>query len=127
MPNAFVKFLTDTGRITQDQSEHLEDWLRHDPQPIGMIAMSHGLLTGNGIDDILQRQSETRELFGDVAIKMAHLTREQVNRLLEVQHFRRHAAVVEGLALSGQLGIEEAADCFAEFLRRQPALCGPKR
>ena len=84
MPNASVEFLTDRGRITQDQAGNLEVWLRYDHQPIGMIAMSHGLMSGRGIDDVLERQSETKELFGDVATKMALLTREQVDRLLDV-------------------------------------------
>lgn len=121
MPNAFVEFLTENGRITQDQAHNLDAWLRHDPQPLGMIAMSHGLLTGHEIDEVLQRQSETRELFGDVAVKTALLTNQQLERILEVQQFRRHVTVVESLALSGRMGIEDAAECFAEFLRWQPA------
>ena len=76
VPNAFVEFLTDTGRITQDQAGNLE------------------------------------------------VTREQVDRLLDVQRFSGHAAVLESVAFSGQLGTEEAAERFGEFLRLQPARCG---
>lgn len=76
MPNAIVEFLTDTGRITQDQAGNLE------------------------------------------------VTQEQVDRLLDVQRFSRHAAVLESVAFSGQLGTEEAAERFGEFLRLQPARCG---
>ncbi len=124
MQNYFVEFLLSRKRISPSGAERLEKWLRHTPQPIGMIAMSHGLLTGHAIDEILHRQSETGELFGEIAVKMAHLTQAQVDHLLDVQRFRRYTTAVEGLALSGRLPIEEATALFSDFLRTETVTGG---
>lgn len=85
-----------------------------------MIAMTHGLLTGHAIDEILNRQCETRERFGEIAIKMAALTEAQVERLLSVQSFRHCTIAVEGLVLSGSVPMDQATVYLAEFLREVP-------
>jgi len=69
-----------------------------------------------------QRQQETAERFGEAAVALGAMTSEQVDRLLEVQRFRRAAHVVEGAILAGMLRGTDAVASFGEFLRRSPAL-----
>ncbi len=118
--NAFVEFLLESDRLTPAGASVLEQRIKHALAPMGMIAMAHEMLTSHAVEEILIRQDETREPFGEAAVRLSYLTPTQVEQILDIQRFRRHATVVEVLVLTGLMRIEEATDAFAEFLRREP-------
>ena len=120
MHNAFVEFLLESERLTPAGASILEQRIKHALSPMGMIAMAHEMLTAHAVEEILIRQDETREPFGEAAVRLSYLTPTQVEQILDIQRFRRHATVVEVLVLTGLMRIEEATDAFAEFLRREP-------
>jgi len=120
MCNAFVEFLLDSGRLTAAGASILESRMKNTLVPLGMIAISHEMLTGHAVEEILLRQEETTERFGEAAVRLSYLTPTQVEQLLNIQRFRRNVTVVEVLILTGLLSVEEATEAFAEFLRREP-------
>jgi len=113
----FARYLLERDLIPKGVSQRLAErqFVR---EPIGMIAVGHGLLTPTQIDEILDRQRERRDRFGEIAIALGFLTLEQAETLAKIQEFRTSAEIAEALALSQIISIEEAAQYLGSFLLR---------
>jgi hypothetical protein len=105
MEHPFVKYLSDRDLIPPGASRHLA---RTPCEPIGMIAVNHGLLQVPQIDRILDAQRGSQERFGEIAVRMGFLTAKQVDLLVKIQEFRAAVAITEALALAGVLKYEDA-------------------
>jgi len=116
MHRCFIDFLVERGLISEAAGQHIAGARHHVPEPIGMIAAGHGLLRPDQIDMILDRQQGNRGRFGEIAVELGCLKREQVDTLLAIQKFRTAAVVAEALALAGLLAWEDALRYLGMFL-----------
>jgi hypothetical protein len=115
----FFDYLLKIGVITEDAHERLAGFSRWAREPIGMIAVQHGLIRNNEIDRVLDAQRKSKLRFGDLAVEMNLLSRRQVDRLLEVQNFRIMTDLFEALVLAGTLEHHEALRHLADFIHRE--------
>ncbi len=114
---AFVEFLSERDAISATIARRLagRHYVR---EPIGMIAVGHGLLNPAQVDLVLDRQRECRDRFGEIAVQLRLLTGEQVDVLVKIQEFRTSCEIAEVLALSHAMTIEDAARHVGAFLTR---------
>jgi hypothetical protein len=115
----FVNYLQDQGLISPQAHSLICQAIPHAREPIGMIAVQHGLIRGDDIDKVLDAQRGSKLRFGELAVRMGLLREEQVDRLLEVQMFRAVSDLVEVLVLSGQLPFDLAAEHLSRFLNSE--------
>jgi hypothetical protein len=116
MRRAFLEFLATEGYVPSDRIEDLWCLLRGAPEPIGSIAFSHGMISGGDIDVILDQQRHRYRPFGEIAMEMGMLRREQVEALLLVQQMRAAVETAEALALAGVCSIEDMKLAVGKFL-----------
>lgn len=115
----FVRYLLDRQIVAPRIKEVLNQAAPLPREPLGMIAVQHGLMKGDQIDRILNTQRESPRLFGDLAVEMRILRREQIDRLLRIQEFRVNSHVAEALVLSGAMKFDEALGQLGEFFRAE--------
>lgn len=120
MEMPFLSYLRSTGRLSHSDVERISRWAMSNREPIGMIAVAHGLITGEQIDEVLDRQRQSGEKFGQVGIELGLLTEKQVQTLLEIQRQRMVTVVLEALSLSESLPLREGLLAHAEFITSQP-------
>ncbi len=125
MRTVFLDFLASEGAIPVEQMEQIEGLLRTVPEPIGSIAFSYGMITGNDIDAILDDQRMRYRPFGEIAIERGLLTTQQVDTLLGIQRIRAATEISEALALAGVCTMEQVVRQLGRFLShyQHPALC----
>jgi hypothetical protein len=113
----FGFYLKKKGIISAEQLiEALETQL-HTLPPIGQLALEEGIISPRDIFDVLRAQRESpHERFGEIAIEMGLMKRDQLMRLLMIQADRRRP-LAEVLVTIGVLSDEQAAAEMAEFRR----------
>lgn len=111
----FIGFLRTMNRLDEVAARRVEEWIQSNHEPIGKIAVEHGLICGRQIDEILNMQRETRTLFGEIAIALHILTQVQVDRLLDIQRLRSLNSGIEALSLSGLIPLDESLHLLAQF------------
>lgn len=116
MHQPFVDFLVGRDLISDSVGQQITSTHCYIREPIGMIAVGHGLLRPDQIDLILDRQRDSKQRFGDIAVELGCLKREQVDLLVAVQEFRASAAAAEALALAGVLSWDDAVRYLGAFL-----------
>ncbi|HOA74861.1 MAG TPA: hypothetical protein PL151_18330 [Phycisphaerae bacterium] len=116
MQHPFITFLMERQLIPAHASRHLSGMRALVREPIGMIAVGHGLLAAHEIDRILDRQRESTDRFGEIAVEMGVLTAEQVETLIKIQEFRTASAICEALSLAGILPCEDAFRYLGAYL-----------
>jgi hypothetical protein len=82
--------------------------------PIGQLALEEGMLSARDIFNVLQAQRSSPDVrFGDMAVEMGLMTRDDVMRLLMIQADRRmpvaEILVAEGILSKSQVEAELAA------------------
>lgn len=118
MRTAFLGYLANEGVIPPDQTGQIEGLLRAVPEPIGLIAFSYGMITGNDIDAILDEQRKAYRPFGEIAVSKGLLSPEQVETLLGIQRMRAVTEVAEALALAGICSMEVIIAQLGSFLSK---------
>jgi hypothetical protein len=118
MRTAFLDFLAAEGVIAPEQMDQIQSLLRAVPEPIGSIAFSYGMTTGNDIDAILDDQRTLHRPFGEIAVSRGILTQQQVETLLGIQRMRAVTEVAEALALAGVCPMEEVVTQLGRFLSK---------
>lgn len=113
MEHPFVTYLVERDLIPSDTIKHLSKSTCMVREPIGMIAVGHGLLIGSQIDHVLDEQRGCTqrgdtERFGEIAIRMGYLTEEHVQTLVRIQEFRTAVAIMEALTLAKVFRYEDA-------------------
>lgn len=116
MIDDFLQFAAERGLLTSEQVRLVRTQLRTAPEPIGMLAFRHGMISGADIDRILEAQRDDGRVFGELAIEMGLLTAAQIEALLCVQRCRNAVEVAEALALSGLVPPGRILPCLGEFL-----------
>jgi hypothetical protein len=116
MQHPFVQFLIDRDLVSPAAAQQLLGRGCLVREPIGMIALSHGLLQATQIDAILDWQRNCSERFGEIAVSLGFLTAAQVDLLVKIQEFRAACAITEALALSDVLGYEDSVRYLGAFL-----------
>lgn len=115
-PNLFVDHLARCGLISPTQTQQVMLWVAGRCDPVGLIAVEHGLLVGEQVEAILERQNGCDWRFGEVAVAAGYLTKPDLDRILEVQKHRRWSSVAEAVILAGILPSERVYRAFAEFV-----------
>jgi hypothetical protein len=85
-----------------------------------MIAVDHGLIIGQQIDEILNRQRESKLKFGELAVEMGLPTPDKVRTLLQIQQSRMLTDTVEALALAGVIPLMTGVHLLSDFVKEQP-------
>jgi hypothetical protein len=116
MKASFADYLVATGRVTPDRLELIprSEWLHR--EPMGRLAMLHGLLSGVDVEEVLRHQRTNGQRFGEVAIRMGMITREQLEVLFRGQSLRACLELVEDLALAGILDFTTGLVAATEFI-----------
>jgi hypothetical protein len=87
--------------------------------PIGQLALEENVLSPRDIFSVLHAQSDSPdERFGDLAVEMGLMTREDLMRLLMIQADRK-PSVAEILVGQGVLSQQKAASELAAYRRAQ--------
>ncbi len=106
-------------------SEHLELAPCEAPRPgawvgsgntLGSIGLRLGLLSLDQIDQITNRQSSDRRLFGEIGVDLEFLTGDQVDRLLLLQRFHRCLDLGALLVIEDRITFAALLDLIAEYL-----------
>ena len=113
----FGLYLKNQGIISAEQLvDALETQLKTLP-PLGQLALEEGIISPRDIFDVLRAQSESpNERFGDLAIEMGLMTRDDLMRLLMIQADRKRP-IAQILVGQGVLSEQQAATEMAEFRR----------
>lgn len=83
--------------------------------PIGQLALEEGVLSAREIFAVLQAQSTSpQERFGDMAVQMGLMTRQELMQLLMIQADRR-VPIARILVYQGALSESDAARELAAF------------
>jgi hypothetical protein len=86
---------------------------------IGQLALEEGLISPRDIFDVLRAQRETPDVrFGDLAVEMGLMTRDELMRLLMIQADRKRP-LAEILVAEGVLSQERVDAEMTEFRRLQ--------
>lgn len=118
MQHPFIEFLMERDLVPVSVAKRLIEDKRYVREPIGMIAVSHGLLRPDQIDTILDHQDDSNKRFGEVATELGFLTEQQVETLIKIQQARVPTDIAEVLALAGVLSCEEATQHVATYFLR---------
>lgn len=115
MEHPFIQYLLNHDLIPASASRCLSNHTCMIREPIGMIAVGHGLLGGPQIDKILDEQRGCSDRFGEIAIRLGFLTAEQVETLVKIQEFRTAVSITEALALAGIIKYEDAVRYLGRY------------
>ena len=118
MSQPFVEFLIERDLVPAAVGRQLGEKSNFVREPIGMIAVAHGLIQANEIDVILDRQRACKQRFGEIAVELGILPQGQVETLVKIQEFRTSACITEALALASVLSCEDAVQYLGAFLVR---------
>jgi hypothetical protein len=87
---------------------------------IGALSLRLDVLTLENIDAIIEQQAREPKLFGELAVQLNFVTREQVDRLLQIQQMHWALEVGEMLVLAGIIDLPKLAELLARFLAEHP-------
>src|ERR1051326_7883027 len=115
----FGLYLKKKGILTADQLvAALEIQLTTLPR-IGQLALEEGIISPRDIFDVLRAQRESPGIrFGELAIEMNLMTRDELTRLLMIQA-NRNRPLIKIVIERGMLSPEQAAVEVPEFRRSQ--------
>ena len=68
---------------------------------LGNLALQHGLLGMDGLEQVLEAQQTDGTLFGEKAVELGLFTRPQLDVLLRAQRYRAVLGLAEELAIHG--------------------------
>jgi hypothetical protein len=120
----FGLYLKKRGIISADQLVDALEAQIHALVPIGQLALEEGILSARDIFDVLRAQSDSPSvLFGELAIELGRMDREQLTRLLMIQADRKRP-ILEILIWQGVITRRQATMEMAAYRREQSQ---PKR
>lgn len=116
MKHHFAQYLVSSGEIDPRALERVSEVTWEAREPIGRLALMHGLLDPNAIERVLEHQQRTREPFGQIAIQLGIMSRDQLCTLLNGQGARACVEMIEDLALGGAITIQHGLDALSRFI-----------
>jgi hypothetical protein len=110
----FGMYLKNKGAISAEQLVAALEVQMNTLVPIGQLALEEGILTARQIREVLRAQSGAPRIrFGELAVELRFMTRDEVTRLLMIQADRRRplAEILlwQGVLTPSQLSVELAA------------------
>jgi hypothetical protein len=115
----FGLYLKRKGRITASQLVDAIEAQHAKLVPIGQLALEEGILSARNIFDVLQEQGKHPHIrFGELAIEMGLMTRDDLMRLLMIQADRKRP-IADLLVMHGVLTREQVASELADYRRAQ--------
>jgi len=113
----FGLYLKNKGIITAEQLVAALE-VQHDRlTPIGQLAMEEGILSARNVFKVLRCQSDLpHERFGDMAVELGLMTRDQLELLLAVQASRK-PPLLDILIRQGALSASRADEELAAYRR----------
>ena len=118
----FGLYLKKKGIISAEQLVAALETQLNTLTPIGQLALEEGIISPRDIFDVLRAQSASPNVrFGDLAIEMGLMTRNDLMRLLMIQADRKRP-VADILVAQGVLSREEKAyemACFRESMAKR--------
>jgi hypothetical protein len=113
----FGLYLKNKGIISAEQLVAALETQLNTLTPLGQLALEEGIIAPRDIFDVLRAQSQSPNVrFGDLAIEMGLMTRDNLMRLLMIQADRKRP-LAEILVGQGILTAERSAAEMAEFRR----------
>ncbi len=111
----FGLYLKKKGTISAEQLVAALEMQLNTLTPIGQLALEEGIIAPRNIFDVLRAQSASPNVrFGDLAIEMGLMTRDDLMRLLMVQAGRKRP-LAEILVGQGVLSNRQLANEMASF------------
>jgi hypothetical protein len=111
----FGLYLKNKGIISAEQLVTALESQLNTLTPIGQLALEEGIISPRDIFDVLRAQSESPNVrFGELAIEMGLMERDDLMRLLMIQGDRKRP-LAEILAGQGVLTKEQSAAELAAF------------
>ena len=115
----FGLYLKNKGIITAEQLVDALQVQMNKLVPIGQLALEERIISAREIFDILRAQKDSpTERFGDLAVEMGLMTRDDVMRLLMIQADRKRP-ITEILVGQGALTPHKAASEMTAYRRSQ--------
>ena len=111
----FDKFLSGRTGIDEDEFPLSGEWAGAG-ETFGAIALKLNMITMTTIDALIEAQQVDNLRFGELAVKLGVLSREQANRILEVQRFHRSLETGERLVVHGKLALPKLLRILADYL-----------
>ena len=112
----FAEYLVTTARVGRERIETIPRDERRSTEPLGRLAMLHGLLSGADVEEILRHRHIDDRLFGQTALRLGMMTQDQLDVLLRGQSIRACLELVEDLALAGALEFKSGLEAITEFV-----------
>ncbi len=84
--NILGYYLVEIGQISMEEFKALIRITEEERVRLGLIAVSEGLMTEEQTKKVNKRQAKVDKKFGEIAIDMGYLTKDQVDYLLSKQH-----------------------------------------
>lgn len=113
-PGQLSEFLSLKLGIAKEDLPEPGDWAGSG-NTLGSLALRMGILSLDQIESIVDLQVSGDQRFGDTAVKLGYLAREQVDLLMHVQALHRCIDLGAPLALSGHAELPEVIALIAEF------------
>lgn len=113
----FGLYLKKKGLVTAEQLVAALETQHDTLVPIGQLALEEGILSARDIFDVLQAQNEAPNIrFGDLAIEMGMMKRDDLMRLLLIQADRKRP-IAEILVGHGVLAKQQIDNELAAYRR----------
>ena len=111
-------FLLMRGKVSKSDLDAACQMQKINNHLIGVLAVDRGMLKHEQLEEILKRQTQAQPYmrFGEIALGLGHLTRAQIERLLEIQDDNR-LRIGEILVLQSKITEQELIDELAEYRR----------
>ncbi|MGD8393945.1 MAG: hypothetical protein PVF43_00555 [Candidatus Eiseniibacteriota bacterium] len=112
------EFLLMRGRISKSDIEAATELQKVNNHLIGVLALDRGMITRDELEEILETQAQSQPYmrFGEVAVALGHLTRAQIQRLLDIQDDNR-LRIGEILVLQSKITEHELIEELAVYRR----------
>jgi len=117
----FGQYLLEKGRITSQQLVDALEYQKSVSQPIGALALDHGLLSVDQVKLILGRQLKNEKRFGDLAVSLGLLTQAQIDELLQAQSSHK-LLLGEALIIKGYIAVETLERELKEYKKEEVKL-----
>jgi hypothetical protein len=115
----FGLYLKKKGIISAEQLVDALEAQVHALVPIGQLALEEGILSARDIFDVLRAQTDSPStLFGELAVELGLMNRDELMRLLMIQAERKKP-IVEILIWQGAINRRQATMEMANYRREQ--------
>jgi hypothetical protein len=110
-----LEFLSQRLALPKDRLPQVGEWAGSG-NTIGSIALRMGILDLGQIERVVDGQVSGDSRFGDTAVQLGLLSREQIDLLVQVQDLHRCVDLGAPLVMSGRLEMAEFVALVAEFV-----------